>query len=664
VPDTSKRAFNFTIQPSVSGRLTTQLNQKNKFSLFYDLQARDYTQGTTLTSMESVSEFDNSTPYRMTSVGWTSPLTTKLLIEARLAAHSEMLYNAAWPDNPNDVYRSLIAVTEQGGPIPGLLYRGAGQQNGPTFIFAVMEAPNIWETQVSATYVTGAHAFKVGFVDGWGAQNLLERDINSATSYRFNNGVPNQITERASPVTRTDDMKAELGLYAQDRWTVRRLTVNVGIRFDYFNTYFPATVLGPGPLVPNRNFTVPQYPWYDWKDLSPRMGVVYDLLGNGKTAVKASASRYVLAGDPTQGNVFSSLANTVTRSWTPSGTAATNPNYYTPQCDLLNPNANGDCGAISDVRFGTQIPSTNYDPATLAGWGKRPYDWEFATGVQQQLRTGLGVDIGYFRRIYGNFTVTDNRSVAASDFSPFSVTAPVNPLLPGGGGNVIGGFYNLNPNKVGQVNNYVTFADNFGGQIEHWNGIDASVNARLTGGLLLRGGLSIGRTTTDDCAIVTTRPDVTVATSLGTVQSTQMCHLETPFITQVKLLGTYVIPKAAVNVAATIQSLPGPVLAANYVASNALVQPSLGRPLSGGAANVTVNLVPPGAMYGDRLNELDLRFSKILKFAQTRLVVNFDLYNALNANPVTSVNNNYAAWLVPQTILDARLFKISAQVNF
>jgi hypothetical protein len=135
-------------------------------------------------------------------------------------------------------------------------------------------------------------------------------------------------------------------------------------------------------------------------------------------------------------------------------------------------------------------------------------------------------------------------------------------------------------------------------------------------------------------------------------------------LTQVKLLGTYTVPRIDVQIAGTLQSLPGPQVTANYVATNAVVTPSLGRPLSGGAANATINVVPPGSMYGERLNQLDLRFAKIFKFARTKTALNFDLYNALNANPVTSQNNNYAAWLVPLSILDARLFKISVQFDF
>jgi hypothetical protein len=94
------------------------------------------------------------------------------------------------------------------------------------------------------------------------------------------------------------------------------------------------------------------------------------------------------------------------------------------------------------------------------------------------------------------------------------------------------------------------------------------------------------------------------------------------------------------------------------------VAQSLGRPVAGNVANVTVNLVAPGEVWGDRVNEVDLRVAKILRFGRTRTAINLDLYNALNANPVLTQNNNFAAWQVPLSILDARLLKISAQFDF
>jgi hypothetical protein len=653
-PDLGQQAYTSILQPDINGRLTWQAAAKQKIGFFYTRQPRDVFGDRANVSPESMNYFKFDKSHLMT-LSWQMPATNKLLLDARLATHGEELYNSVWNDDPTSVWRSLIAVTEQGGAYPGLLYRGAGQAAGPTFIFAAMSAPNIWELRGSVTYVTGAHALKFGVGDTWGRQYLLERDINSSTSYRFNNGVPNQITMRASPVSRYDDLQAELGLFVQDKWTMNRLTLSGGLRFDYFKTYFPETQIGPGPLVPTRNFTVPRYDWYNWKDVSPRVAAVYDLFGTGKTAIKANVGRYVLAGDNTVGNLFSILANTVTRSWNDRGGVGVDGDYV-PQCDLLNPLGNGECGPISDLRFGTQIPSTAYDPDTLNGWGKRGYNWEVSAGVQHELTDRVGVDVSYFRRIYGNFTVTDNRSVSAADYSSFRIAAPADTRLPDGGGYNVDGLLDLNPNRVGQVDNYVTFASNFGKQIEHWNGMDFTVNARPGRGVLLQGGVSTGRTSTDSCEIRTALPE--------TAALNPFCHVDTNFLTQIKLLGTYTVPKVDVLFSSTFQSLPGPQVTANYVAANGLIQPSLGRPLSGGAANATINIVEPGTMYGQRLNQLDLRIGKVLRFNRSRTSVNFDLYNALNGSAITSQNNAYAAWQVPLSILDARLFKISVQFDF
>jgi hypothetical protein len=138
----------------------------------------------------------------------------------------------------------------------------------------------------------------------------LNAGVDSGTSYRFNLGVPNLITQYATPNARHSQL-LEGAVFGQDKWTLKQFTINAGLRFDYFYTYFPEQVLGPGPLVPNRNITFSKQDWYQWKDLSPRLGLAYDLFGDGKTAFKASWSKYVLAVDPTLGNPYFNLANVV-----------------------------------------------------------------------------------------------------------------------------------------------------------------------------------------------------------------------------------------------------------------------------------------------------------------------------------------------------------------
>jgi len=414
---------------------------------------------------------------------------------------------------------------------------------------------------------------------------------------------------------------------------VNRLTLTGGLRFDYFKTIFREMRLGPSPNVPNRDFLIPESTWYDFKDLSPRIGAAYDIFGTGRTAAKVSLNRYVTAINALDGNPVLNYAHVVNRSWTD------NDRDYIPDCDLLNPLINGECGTISDLRFGQPVPSTVVDDKARSGWGNRPYNWEFSTGVQHELTPGLAVDVNYFRRIYGNFTTTDNRAVTGADFDPFCIPAPVDGRLPDGGGYPVCDLWNLRPLKVGQIDNYTTHSDDYGKQIEHWNGVDMTVSARLGANVRLQGGVSTGRTSTDTCDI---RDDVPEASPVN-----PYCHVDTKFLTQVKGLGSYVIPKVDVQLAATLQSLAGPQITSDFVASSALVQQSLGRPLSGGAANVTVGLISPGEIYGDRMTQVDLRIGKVFRFGKARTQLNFDLFNLFNANPVLSVNNNYSVWLVP-----------------
>ena len=173
--------------------------------------------------------------------------------------------------------------------------------------------------------------------------------------------------------------------------------------------------------------------------------------------------------------------------------------------------------------------------------------------------------------------------------------------------------------------------------------------------------MSTGRRIADTCELRQSLPEISPTDAF--------CHVQGVFTTSVKFLGTYMVPKVDVQLAAAFQNLAGPEILANTIYTNAQVQGSLGRPLSAGAPNVTVNVVDPNTMYGERLTQLDLRLSKILRFNKTRTSVNLDIYNIFNGNAIRSVNNSYvfptgATWQQPTNILDARLFKISGQFDF
>jgi hypothetical protein len=148
----------------------------------------------------------------------------------------------------------------------------------------------------------------------------------------------------------------------------------------------------------------------------------------------------------------------------------------------------------------------------------------------------------------------------------------------------------------------------------------------------------------------------------------QFCRQQEPWQTQFKGYGVYTIPRIELQVAGTYRNTPSAPITANFVASNAYLaaNSTLGRPLSGNTANMTIDLLSPeeSVNFLDRRHELDLRFGKVVRFGATRTTINLDLYNALNADALISVNQNYASWLRPTEILNARLLKVSATFDF
>ena len=417
-----------------------------------------------------------------------------------------------------------------------------------------------------------------------------------------------------------------------------------------------------------------------WSDVVPRFGSSYDLTGDGKTALKVSINKYVNAaglqgiyGDT--GNPVNRLANFVTRTWIDNGN-------WKPDCDLTSVAAQdnrakgGDlCGVVSDPNFGKPIASLNYDPDTLTGWGHRPYQWEFSTAVQRELRQGLSVDVGFFRRWYGNFGVADNLNVTGDDYTRFSVPAPADPRLPNGGGYQIAGFVNLTPAAAtrGQ-NNQFRLASNYGKWTQQWNGLDFNVNSRAARGLTINAGLSTGAQSQNSCEVTAQVPEAGVPTAVypaaTTLINTPFCDQQDPWLTSGKVTATYLIPKSrGVQVSALFFSNPGPNLQAQKVYTNAEVKGSLGRDLSANAQNITLNLIAPDAYVGDRRNQLDLRFTKLFTFNKTRFGANFELYNATNSNAVLTEGTTYVSsavngWRVPQTILTPRFIKLSMQLDF
>jgi hypothetical protein len=443
---------------------------------------------------------------------------------------------------------------------------------------------------------------------------------------------------------------------------MRRLTLNVGLRYDYFEGYVP-----PQDVPANRWVDASHYDEVKglpkWHDVSPRVGAAYDLFGNGRTAVKGSINRYVrgFSGDLVNSlNPVNSRVTTANRTWTD-----TNGNFI-PECNMRNPVANGECGPISNTLFGSTNPNAQrLDPDTLKGFGTREYNWETNLAVNHELSDGISVNAGYFRRWYGNATVTDNLLVSPSDSDPYCITVPADSRLPGGGGNRLCGFYDLTPSKQGQVQNLVTAASNFGELTEVYDGIDLSISGRFRDGQVTF-GTNTGRTVVDTCFAIDSPG---TAPSLGAnAWRAGWCRRQPPFQTQYKINGLYRLPWYGVQISGAFQSNPGPEISATtYVATNAEILPSLGRNLAAGAnGTVILPLMEPGSEFASNWSKTDVRLSKIFRAGfGTRITGSIDMFNVFNQSGTVLLNTRYGpSWLRPTTIVPARLFRFSAQVDF
>jgi Carboxypeptidase regulatory-like domain len=662
-PDFGSQAQNNEENGNQSLRVTWQVNTKNKLSVQGQngQQKRPYygyACCNAFTTSPEATFYSESRPMYLVQSSWNSPVTSRLLLEASAGGASKNFETYLQPGmSPTQPSWTELSTGVIWGNYSGVYGANANFQ---------------FNTRLAASYVTGSHAAKFGITYMHSSSHVTQSVVNNGVTYQLNGGAgangvitgtPSRVTVFATPLTLDAVMKANMGLFAQDQWTIRRLTLNLGVRFDYFNAYVPAQHINPGPNVPTRNVDFAQVDNVpDWKNTSPRLGASYDLFGTGKTAVKVSLGRYMEAPNLTTitrvMDPAAAIVNSATRTWNDAN------RDLVPQESELGP---------TNVNFGTSVITQAYadDVRTTRG-----YNWEGSASIQHEVAKNVSVNVAYFRRWFGNLTVTQNTRVTTGDFSPYCITVPADSRLPGGGGGQLCGLNDVNTNRFGQSFSLIQEADHFGTQEDVFDGIDVSANARLPKGVVVQGGLSAGRERTNNCYAMNDLTLVSFNTgtnfTAGTPRLSEYCDVRPPFQPNVKALAVYPLPWWGLQTSATYQSLPGPQILANATIRNADIVPSLGRSLSAcpatGACNATVavSLIPPGTLFGDRLHQVDFRVSKAFKLAQGRRVQGMvDIYNLLNGSAVITQNNSFgSAWLRPTQILQARLVKFGFQLDF
>jgi hypothetical protein len=681
----STRLFFTNTQRNVNARITWQATPKNKFNIFWDEQdtCLDPCDGTVSTVFTPEAEFSGQVrPSRLVQVGWTNPISAKLLMEAGLTLNSQFYdYSRHRYIDPSTI-RGTPRISEfclgaagTGGPgntgsnSPDFLAINnscqlagfgmiTGPLNSPTLGPAAAEYRDNddWRTRASLAYVSGTHNAKFGWDGGFYSQVRNNSVNDPRLNYRFDTPASATCYNAANPAASTcgntslyypndpynqarrpvpsqvtiNTGTAAVGthvnynaFYVQDQWTLRRFTLSGALRYDHATSNYLATTVGPDIYVPvqgngTNSFTMPAVDGVSFNDITPRFGVVWDVSGTGRTAVKFNMGKYLAAatidGIYASQNLAARAQYAYTRTWidgngnrrvdcnllnfaaqsTPGGDSCGGPNSVFGQDptrygqDPLALNAAGQLPGLATTNCGSTevgIPASvqtycdQYGDSLLEGWGRRRNEWQLGIGVQHELVPRLSVEVSYNRTSYGNFTRNDILGIGCDQFGGaqtasdcqqgyanytntqydfFTFQAPQDARLPGGGGYVMRGLDNPAPgtSTVGRPT-AVTIVDSLN---YSWNGVDVNVVWRAPGGFRINAGTSTGRSNRNTCAADFDGPSVR-----GRDETPYRggCDRQLPFQTNLRGSAAYTVPKIDVLVSTVFQYRPGVERSAN-----------------------------------------------------------------------------------------------------
>ena len=758
--DPSRPAYDVNTYTDEGLRLTWQATKRNQFTEHF-IQERNCNCFYTISSGLLAPEAATHHYYLHDShnqVTWTFPVNNRLVLWAGFTAVMSDIDTKGSGETPTS-----FAITDSSA---NFTYGANGTALNPGGTYGL--TPQIqFNENFTASYTTGAHAFKFGFSElqargsrfgtfsnlagangfPYGVQlqmqcqaitdtnglpypkNLLSAAGLPTTTYKIGAktltapaiapttvnslscpvvpGVstqallPSQVTQFLAPYDLSVSGE-DHALYAQDQWRIKRLTLNLGLRFDWFQGKDPAQTEPAQPQfgLPARSFAA-QNSAADWKDINPRLGAAYDLFGNGRTALKASISRGVITeGLTTSGitlltNPVSELASTTTRSWTDySGTF----NPLLDGVDFTSQNGSGSApgltcsgttgtncalGPANTAGFYSVSNAANvtYDKSVTHGFQNRPYDWMLSASIQQEIVRNVAVSIGYYRTWFGNLTVAQNTAIPATGYDQYCVTPPASTAYPGVGGAQLCNFYDPQAQYVGKAAYLVQKASNFGKESDVYTGIDAIVSARLHG-LLLQGGMTAGHEVTNYCVQVNSPQDLVWysnpspgassilefnnnnATNTSSVQGNITalvndavpCRINPPWYQnlQFKMVAVYTLPLWKIKLSANEQNLPSIPVQGTYSfrCSNAQTCTSAGvqflpnasghTTLTGNPTNKVEVLTPQTVYPFGRNNQLDFRVAKDINITEHwKIEPTADFFNLLNANPILTVGSAY-----------------------
>ncbi len=616
------QAINDNLITNEMAKFSWQLNEKNKISWMYSRNQKNryHRRNTPPFFVSDQAAWLQNQPGYDGTVKWTYTPSSKWVLDSGVA-----LMHIKYPQRyESSVSRNDISVTDTS--LSTEVNAAAYNYINPTYRLAA---------DSSASYITsgfgGQHSIKFGvqFSHDYYAQLYT---ANGDLQGVMINGVPSTATIYNTPINQQTNNLNILGLYVEDSWTIlRRLTLNLGVRWEYMLGTIPAQTSPAGTFVGARNYSeIDNVP--NWKNWTPRLGFAYDPTGHGKTVIKGSASKYVQGVAMNLITAVNPLGfSTASVPWICSGPACING----PTPSQLN---------LSQFNGFVGGATTHLDPDI-----KRPYSWEESLGIQQQVPGGIILSVtGWYRSTFDQIG-RENLAVPASDYTQVAITNPVSgtPLI----------VYNQLPSTKGQVNYLLTNSRVLNTE---YRGLDVNFNRQMTKHWLLLGGLTLGRyrgAWTGD-----------LNTALDDLNNPNYSYnrlgenaFDSPV--QFKIAGTYKLPWGF-QISGDFQHSTGYPIEELYTVTSAALPK--GNTLTQVSQPIVVAPFGPNRL--PNVNLLDARFSKIFAFGERwRVQPELDVYNFTNSSAVQAVNisvNNPALALNPTTILPPRLLKVGLKVDF
>jgi hypothetical protein len=645
---------------SALARITWQLSPRNKISGYFD--EVDKYRGHDMQSNydpETAATVWNSPAYHTSGIKWTSPVSSRLFLEAGFSRNLEYYTNE---------YREGMEKA-RGTPewfanaAHNELDLGGYTKAGPTLI---TQSPAAYYWMGSATYVVGDHTFKAGATMRWGEfthtrdanADLIQQYRSSRTGVRWS--VPDSVLIRNTPLVSAERLNRDLGIYIQDSWRLDRLTANFGLRWETLKAQVLAGSAGAGRFVPAREFPeVKNLP--NWNDFAPRLSLVYDLSGSGKTAIKYSINRYNRSRTTGIAENYNPLrSETATLPWSDvngddiaQGTRGCTP-YPSVNCE---------------ISFAGLAP--NFGISALNEYGDYPRTWNLESGLelQHELMANFSVQASWWRGSFRNLTTTVNQSWSLSDYSPYTW---YNPLT--------GAPFTVYARSLAAASRPTRNLDTYDpDRKDVYESYNFEGRWRIPGGGQVFGGVAIERERFTAC----TAPDDPnyQSTTTGTYNGVALCDdfdQDIPFRPSFKMAATREI-KWGINASIAFQNNSSP--ASSRVMT--VTRGSTRYPANCPAPCPAGDLIMPSAVFGqtsltyaleplratsvERIVQFDFKLSRTFRFGRLSVLPTFEMFNVNNSDAIISyitTNALSSSYLAPNSVMQGRMIGTGVTIRW